>query len=28
MVRRFFIACGYTEKQWKDALLVHLKQAE
>jgi len=28
MVRRFFIACGYTEKQWKDALLVHLKEAE
>ncbi len=28
MVRRFFIACGYTEKQWKDALKEHLKEAE
>lgn len=28
MVRRFFIACGYTEKQWKDALKVHLKEVE
>lgn len=26
MVRRFFIACGYTEKQWKNALLIHLKE--
>lgn len=28
MVRRFFIACGYSEKQWKDALKEHLKEAE
>ena len=28
MVRRFFIACGYTEKQWKNALLVHLNEVE
>lgn len=28
MVRRFFIACGYTEKQWKDALKEHLKESE
>ena len=28
MVRRFFIACGYTEQQWKDALKVHLKEVE
>ena len=28
MVRRFFIACGYTEQQWKDALKIHLKEAE
>ncbi|QPX48209.1 hypothetical protein PQC13_gp244 [Synechococcus phage S-SRM01] len=27
MVRRFFIACGYTEKQWKSALTAHLKEA-
>jgi hypothetical protein len=28
MVRRFFIACGYTEKQWKDALKTHIAEAE
>jgi len=28
MVRRFFIACGYTEKEWKNALTTHLKEAE
>ena len=28
MVRRFFIACGYTEKQWKDALKTHITEAE
>ena len=28
MVRRFFIAVGYTEQQWKDALKVHLKEVE
>ena len=28
MVRRFFIACGYTEKQWKDALNTHITEAE
>ena len=28
MVRRFFIACGYTERQWKNALKEHLKEAE
>ena len=28
MVRRFFIACGYTEEQWKSALTTHLKQVE
>jgi hypothetical protein len=28
MVRRFFIACGYTEQQWKNALQVHLKEVE
>ena len=28
MVRRFFIACGYTEKEWKNALTIHLREAE
>ena len=28
MVRRFFIACGYTERQWKNALKEHLEEAE
>jgi hypothetical protein len=28
MVRRFFIAVGYTEQQWENALTVHLKEAE
>lgn len=28
MVRRFFIACGYTEKQWKNAIKEHLKEVE
>ena len=28
MVRRFFIACGYTEEQWKNALTTHLKETE
>ena len=28
MVRRFFIACGYTERQWKDALKTHITEAE
>ena len=28
MVRRFFIACGYTEKEWKNALTTHLREAE
>jgi len=28
MVRRFFIACGYTEKQWKDALSTHIKEID
>jgi hypothetical protein len=26
MVRRFFIACGYTEKQWVNALSTHLSE--
>ena len=28
MVRRFFIAVGYTEQQWKNTLEVHLKEVE
>ena len=28
MVRRFFIAVGYTEQQWKSSLQVHLKEVE
>ena len=28
MVRRFFIAVGYSEKQWKDALKTHLTKVE